>query len=290
MCYLKTIGFVGTELAIGKERPRRRIRNNVKSNTTMNTKTLVMGLALTGALMASTSAVKANAFLEVISGNTYTTVSVPGVGNDSASSTASIGGWTAQFNIGGTGAGGGGELDVDLNASTRGSSPTHGLTIIYSSGDPYSQQGDWTFGASEQNVQTVSASAMVYYSGNIYSPPSPAYNLGAFGTQLGTTISLVANNTGTNVLQGPLQDNLSAYYITEVLNIAGGASSLVAITPETVVLGTRHITTTQAQFNGGINFEAIGVPDGGLTMCFLGGTFLGVAGIRSKFDRKALRK
>ena len=243
----------------------------------MNTKTLITGLALTGALMAGTSAVKANAFLEVISGTTYTTVSV-GAGNDNAASTASIGGWNLQYSINGTGSGGGGELDVALDAQTRGASPSHGLTIIYSSGDPYSLQGIWSFGSSEQNAQTVSSAASVYYSSTIYAPPSPAYNLGSLGTQLGTTITFGPTPTGNSQSEGPYGDPLNSYYITELLQIAGGASSLVVTTSEPTARG--------AVYHGGIDFQAVSVPDGGMTISLLGVAFLGIAGIRSKFARK----
>lgn len=241
-------------------------------------KTIMTGLALTGALMAGTSVVKANAFLEVISGTSYTTVSVSG--NDNATSTASVGGWSLQFSIDGTGSGGGGELDVDLNASTRGASPAHGLTIVYSSGDPYTQQGIWSFGSSEQNAVTVTSVASVYYNTSIYVPPSPAYNLnlGSLGTQLGTTISFGPTPTGNNYTEGPFGDDLTSYYITELLEIGGGATSTVATTPESTARG--------AVFHGGIDFQAVSVPDGGMTMALLGSAFLGLAGIRSKFARK----
>ncbi len=246
----------------------------------MNTKTLITGLALTGALMAGTSAVKANAFLEVISGTSYTTISVPS--GDNASSTASIGGWGLNYSINGTASGGGGELDVLLNAQVRGT-PTHGLTIIYSSGDPYTQDGVWTYGLSESGNNTVGSTAEVFWSHSLYTPPSPAYMLGNLGTALvgpggETTLSLPASTGGGSTSATPAPDNLSSYYITEELNIAGGAT---AVNP-----GVTGGTGTRPSFNGGVTFTAVGVPDGGMTMALLGTVFLGLAGIRSKFARK----
>ena len=252
------------------------LENNVKLNKKMKTKTLITGLAV-AALMVSSSVVKANAFLEVISGTHFTTISVPS--GDNASSSASIGGWNLNYSINGTASGGGGELDVLLNAQTRGATPDHGLTVIYSSGDPYTQQGVWTYGLSESGNNTVGSTAQVYWSHSIYAPPSPAYLLGSLGTALvgpggQTTLSLPPSVSGGSTAATPAPDTLVSYFITEVLNIGGGST---------------HANPTgvggRPSFNGGVTFTAVAVPDGGLTMAFLGSVFLGVACVRSKFRK-----
>jgi len=224
-------------------------------------KTILATMTVAAALMASAPFAKANAFLELISGSTTT---VTALGN-SAFYGGSIGSWDVSVTFGSS-SGTPTLLNVGLNTSDNGNFVTKGLTIIYSSGS-YPIYGNYSFSATFDH-DSLGASAAVYRDVGLY-PGSPV----SYGTQLGSTLSSAANvnlalsyNEAGYIGQPP-------YYLNEVINIGGGGSA-------TFSGAYQHEQVTSA-------FRVTPVPDGGLTLAMLGSALIGVAGIRSKFGKRA---
>jgi hypothetical protein len=230
----------------------------------INTKTLITGMALTGALFESASVAKADAYMELISGNTTIQVTGPvgitggnyeGVSGNGAIFVGTVGSWSVDIASGGNSGG----FDVTLIDNINGSTTqTHGLEVIFSSGS-YPLNGHYNFGASDSGGNNLPATVSGYYSKSLYT------GSGSMGTSLGSwtlgeTYAQSFQNTNI-VLSGES-------YITEEMLFG---SSTGAIPPK------------EASMNATASFTPTLVPDGGTTAAMVGASLLGLAGLRSKF-------
>lgn len=216
-------------------------------------------MALTGALLASASVAKANAFLELISGVTTVTVPAANFGPNGVGFDGQVGSWDLDLASGSSSGG----LTVNLeNQSANSLKQTSGLEIIYSSGS-YSAGGTYVLGASSAGGNTLASTVQGYTSTSLWTG-------GAFGTQLGSTLgvpaSIVSSSKETGSISGP-------FYVTEVLTIGNPATG--SINPS---------ATEVAQVDA--SFHVTAVPDSGLTLGMAGSVFMGLAGLRSKFGAK----
>jgi hypothetical protein len=251
---------------VQKVRQSKKNQSNVKVEKVkiMKTKTLVMGMALTGALLASASVAKANAFLELISGTSTTSIAS---GANSLSGSFSTGGWTVNMTSG-TSLGFGEILDVTESTVSGGGAPTHGLTILYSSG-AYSEDGSYTFSGTE-NAGTVGSTVALYLAST-----GPANHLSAIPGDLGTLQALFALTTpggGSSSSPTATGNTTGTYYVNELMTIGGGGSAAIHGAATANVQDT--LTVSGA------------VPDSGMTMTMLGSVMMGLAGLRSKFGAK----
>jgi hypothetical protein len=234
---------------------------------TTKMKRAITAIAIAATLMTGASSVKANAYLELISGSTVWSDSSATDNINTGSSGITVGSWDIVFSSGSsTGFNG---LIAQLNTQAQGSSPANGLTVIYSSGDPYTYYGNWTYGESVSGVSSVGAAASVYQSTILYNGAN------TLGTQLGTTLTIGATGPGggstgeTGVIGSP------AYYLNEVLNIGGGASSA--------------LSGGSQNWNGGATFNVnTAVPDGGMTLVLLGSALTVIFGLAHKFGARQL--
>jgi hypothetical protein len=235
----------------------------------MKTKTLITTVALTGALLASASVAKANAFLELISGTSTTSIAS---GSDSVAGAFTVGGWTANVTSG-TSFGFGTILSVTESTSSFGNSPANGLTILYSSG-AYSQDGPYTFSGTE-NASTVGATVALYF-GSVVADVTTSIpgGLGALAggpyTLAGSGGGSVASPTGTGTTTG-------TFVVNELMTIGGGAGATLT------GAGTRANVQDTFVVKGIIP----NVPDGGTTLTMFGSAMLALAGLRSKFGKRS---
>jgi hypothetical protein len=224
----------------------------------MKTKTLITTVALTGALLASASVAKANAYMELISGSSSVIVPAANVGPNGISFVGTVGSWSLDIATGLSS----GSLVVGLNDLSQNTGlQTAGLEVIYSSG-VYSASGKWTFGASDPGGESLAAQAQAWKSPTLFIAG------GSLGTQLGSTLNLATTPTS-------LQDSGTIggwYYLNEVLII--GDPSQNSIHP-----GHFEYANLDATFT-------VATPDGGMTLSMVGSVLLGLAGLRSKFGAK----
>jgi hypothetical protein len=211
----------------------------------MKTKTLVMGMALTGALLASASVVKANAFLEVSSGATVSSTSAAGA-QSSLEIVGPIGNWiNTEINTADA-ADAPLEIDVSNQGSGKNVAP---LEIIYSTGT-YPAAGAWNlFSSSTSGSVTVSLSA---YSGTSLYTGGPLTGMTLLASQ--TMHASALDSSG--LLHIPLD------YFTEIITVTPNGRGTVGASVD----------------------SSFGIPDGGTTMLMLGSVLAGLSGLRSKFS------
>ncbi|HEY3862904.1 MAG TPA: VPDSG-CTERM sorting domain-containing protein [Verrucomicrobiae bacterium] len=245
----------------------------------MKTKTLMMGMALTGALVMSASVAKADAFMELISGSTTINVTGAimthganyyGVSGDGALFVGSVGSWSVDIASGAES----GAFNVTLTDNINGNTTqTHGLEVVYSSG-PYNlgSPGHYTFGASDAGGNSLTATISGYYNANSMYSGSTLSALATYeaaSTLMGKwTLPTTIASSDQNV-DFPI--NGSADYITEVMLFGGTTGS---ITPQKVAM---QATASFTPF----------VPDGGTTASMVGSALLGLVAIRSKFGKRS---
>jgi hypothetical protein len=213
----------------------------------MKTKTLIMGMALGGALLLSAPMLKANAFLEVSSGATVLSTSAAG-----SQSVLQLGGpigkWAGTTVTTGDASDAPLDIDVGLGGSGTGAAP---LEIIFSTG-LYSQVGAWQL-VSSSTTRGVTVSLSAYAGTSLYTGGSLA------GLQLlGSQTLAESLKTSSGILHSPLD------YYTEIITITPSSDGKVT-----------------ASFD-----SSFGVPDGGTTMLMLGSVLAGLTGLRSKFGAK----
>jgi len=223
-----------------------------------------MGMALTGALLASASVAKANAYLDVISGASSTSMSVA-TGQD-ISYTGSIGSYTVDVSSGTETAG----FDITLTESAGDGTTleTAGLEIIYSSGI-YTTFGPWVEGLSSSGGDTLSSAGSFYTSPVLYTGGPALTGL----TQLGPTLTGPAApflSTATGSLTG-------SYDLTEVMTFGNPAAGSLGTPGQ-----PEHASLTQS-YSVVVGTAA---PDGGMTLAMMGFVTMGLAGLRSKFGAK----
>jgi hypothetical protein len=160
-------------------------------------------------------------------------------------------------------------LDVTESTVSGGGSPTHGLTILYSSG-AYSEDGSYTFSGTE-NAGTVGSTVALYLAST-----GPANNLSAIPGDLGTLQALFALTTpggGSSSSPTHMGTTTGTYYVNELMTIGGGGSVTLS-----GVAATANVQDTLTVSGA--------VPDSGMTMTMLGSVMMGLAGLRSKFGAK----
>jgi hypothetical protein len=213
----------------------------------MKTKTLIMTVALTGALLASASVVKANAFLEVSSGATTSTTSATGA-TSSLELVGPIGNWINTEISTGDAA----DAPLEIDVSNQGSGKDVGtLTIIYSTGE-YPAGGAWNlFSSSTSGSVTVSLTA---WSGTSLYTGGPTTGMTSLATQ---TLHASALDV-SGLLHSPLD------FFTEIITVTPDGTGTVGASVD----------------------STFGIPDGGTTMLMLGSVLAGLSGLRSKFGAK----
>jgi hypothetical protein len=263
----------------------------------MKTKSLVTGMALTGALLASASVAKANAFMELISGSSVVKIN-PGMpdniygGNyegqtgDGAIFVGTIGTWSVDIASGGESGAFNVTLSDNINSSTT---QTHGLEVIFSSGaynlGTLADPGHYNYGASDSGGNSLTATVTGYYN------TSAMYTgTGSLHSYENSSVSLEPSSTvsptdpaGPWVLQKTYAQSyqnvdIPIYgndYITEVMLFGGTTGTIPAqkVTMNAVASFTPYVTPSQ-------------VPDGGATATMAGCTLLGLVGLKSKFGSK----
>jgi hypothetical protein len=131
----------------------------VKKDKTMNTKTLITTMALAGALMASTSVVKANALLTITSGGQ--TFSATGLTQSDITLTATFtDGWTSTTT---TGFADNAPLAIDVGEAANGTTGAS-LTICYTDGY-FAEHGDWSLSTFSVGSSDLSVVAHAYSTG-----------------------------------------------------------------------------------------------------------------------------
>jgi hypothetical protein len=228
-----------------------------KKDKMMKTKTLVTTLALTGALLASASVAKANAFLELT-----TTTGMGGneinlsTATDPATLAASVGGWSAVTEIGAS-ASSPLEIDLSISSASSGPGPNQDLWIIYSTdnvGGPVSGSYLLDTISGGQNVGTVKTWV---YNNDLITSKVAIGALPLAGAFAGLTFAGHGSADTTGTVAG-MND------FTEIIE---------------VIPGSGHNTVSIDS-----NFS---VPDGGSTVAMFGSLLMGLAGIRSKFGKRA---
>jgi hypothetical protein len=223
----------------------------------MKTTTLIMTVAITGALLATASVAKANAYLTLDSGGTIINVASS---TDGVAYSGPVGSWTVDIAT----ATSSGKLTVELADSTENSGKqTSGLEVIYSSGF-YNTDGSYDFGASTSGSQTLASTASAYTGSMLYT--SGVGGLGSL-SQISGTISMPTHSFGADEF-GTIG---GSYYLTEVLTIGTIAPGSIG---------------EFVHANLGETFTVTAVPDSGITLTMAGAVFMGLAGLRSKFGAK----
>jgi hypothetical protein len=260
----------------------------------MKMRNVMTGMALSGALLASASVAKANAYMELISGSTTVQVepggaivaSGPYTDNFSAQMghgvifVGAIGSWSVNIASGaqsGSLANPQHSLNITLTDNINGSSTqTHGLELIYSS-DSYdlgtmSNPGHYDFGASDGGGNSLTATVSGYYNygalftgGSLPTYESHSHLMGSW------TLPKTFAQSDQN-LNMPIYGDDS---ITEVMLFGANTAS---ITPQKVTMNVAASFTPYVP--PGV------VPDGGMTASMVGAALLGLVGLRSKFGAK----
>ena len=217
----------------------------------MKTKTLITSVALAGALIAGTTAVKANPELELISGTSSTLViasSPLGV----LTYDGPIGQWKINVTSGENDLGG--VLDPVIDVSSLDTAKGYrgalsGLTIEYTSG------GNTANGSVTGAIGGTTTTSVLDQQYLGYTP---------FGTtRLLTSIGPLTGGVGgvfSGSATGSTGVTTAPYWLTEVVTISGA---------------TRGNQQTSFDANSA-------VPDGGTTMFMLGSVLAGLSGLRSK--------
>jgi hypothetical protein len=251
----------------------------IRKDIMIKTKQLLTGVALTGTLLASATAARANAYMELISGGSTVTLSTAGAVSGSGSYSilygsetgnsgvllATVGGWTMDVAIGNSS----GALNIVLSDQVTSIGATAGLEIIYSSG-AYALNGKYSFGASDSGANSLPLTV------NGYEKTGSQYvGSGSMGTALNPTPDNLPITVPASITTGPISLD-GSYYITEVLNFGPPVG------------GTR---STSYSLNGSASFSDYvappPAPDGGMTVAMFGAVLTGFVGLRSKFAAKA---
>jgi len=215
----------------------------------MKTKTLVTTVALAGALLAGASSAKANAFLQMISaGNQINTTSA----TDSGMLAGNVGGWKVVTETGTTAAGP--VVDVDISGGTK--NTTAPLWVVFSTSGLIGSTGNFSLATTVGNPDTT-VLGWLYNGSSLYTSSSaatpPAIGVLPFFTQTaGPTTTTYGNVVGLD-------------YFTEVLEIIPPRAGTDALS-----IDSRFV-----------------LPDGGSTVAMLGSLLMGIAGLRSKFGKRA---
>jgi hypothetical protein len=253
----------------------------------MNIRTLITGMALTGALLASASVAKANAYMELISGSTTVQIEPGGAIHHSGPYTDQfssqvgdgalfigvIGSWGVDIASGGESGG----FNVTLTDNINGNiTQTHGLEVIFSSGG-YALSGGYNFGGSDAGGNSLATTIGGFYSSSLYT------GSGSLGTSMEPSTFVSATDP-----KGPwiLPKTLAASYQNTDIQISG-----TKYITETMLFGgtTGTIPSQKVTMNATASFtpyRPVVVPDGGTTATMVGSALLGLVGLRSKFGAK----
>jgi hypothetical protein len=141
----------------------------------MKTKTIITAMAVAAALAAGTQAVKANSFLEVISGDVSVSTTGPVL------TTGALPGWIISVD---TGSAADAPLNIDLGSYDSGFSPGP-LEVIFSTGT-YPQHGGWALNTVSSSTPGVGVVANAYSTGGL----NVWQNVPAYGGSVTTTGSI----------------------------------------------------------------------------------------------------
>jgi len=257
--------------------------------------------------MASASVAKADAYMELISGNnvvqlqpgtvinglpfplgpgpqsgpfagdsgsySITVAYADGGSGNAALFDGSVGSWTVNVSSGSSA----GNVNITLTDQSSGNTVNAGLQIIYSS-SPYILSGKYLDGAAETGLNGVAADVQGYTSAGLYTggglgtltPLATPTTAPGLVTSSAIGFVLPKLTPGTNESTKPITIN-GTYAVTESI------SFLAPTSPGAVSV------SASGSFN---NYVPPAVPDGSTTASLLGCTLLGLTGLRSKFGAK----
>jgi hypothetical protein len=277
----------------------------------MNTKNLMTGVVLTGALLVSASVAKANAYMELISGATTVQVEPGGVlvhsgpfsvnfysqvGNG-AVFVGTVGSWSVDI-ASGAQSGNLGNPQHSLNVTLTdningGTTQTHGLELIYSSGDynlgTMANPGHYDWGASDSGGNSLTSTMTGYYN------RTGIFTGGSLAGYESHSVSLEPSSPVSTPPGAPLDPAgpwvLPATFAANYQNVNVPIYGNDAIT-EIMLFGgtTGTIKSQKVTLNVSESFTPYVppgvVPDGGMTATMVGAALLGLVGLRSKFGGK----
>jgi hypothetical protein len=235
---------------------------------------LFTGMALTGVLLSVPSVVKADAYMELISGSSTVQVTGPlglnggnfdGVFGNGALFIGDVGTWKVDIAAGGNLPGGFNVTLTDVVNSPN--AQAQGLEVIFSSGS-YPLSGSYVFGASDAGGNSLTATVSGYDSSALYT------GTGSMGTSLG---SFTLGTTYAQSFQTSPVLMSGTQYITETL-LFGGTTGTLPGQPGPVTMNATASFVDPPDVN-----EVAVVPDGGMTLTMAGLALAGLAGLRSKF-------
>jgi hypothetical protein len=178
-----------------------------EKDKTMNTKTLFTTMALAGALIASTSVVKANALLTITSGG-QTFSATGATQSDITLKAAFTDGWTSTTT---TGFAGNAPLSIDVGEAAGGTTGAS-LTVAYTDGY-FTQHGNWslqTFSVGTGDLG-VTASAFSSVVGPLafqsLGTPGFASDSGSFASPLGFYTEIITITPGATIYQSASVDS-----------------------------------------------------------------------------------
>jgi len=226
----------------------------------MNTKTLFTTMALTGALIASTTVAKANAYLELTSGS-HTSHVTSSSSLGLLTFTGAVGSWTANVTTGNATLA---PLALDVGTTSSGASINHALEIIYSTGS-YD-----ALGAFNLNTSSSSSPASMKITTAAYSGPALYTGGSLAGMTLLAPIATFGAH-GSSDQNGTLASPLD--YYSEIITISFASYPVATVSAS---LDSQFILTPPRL-----------VPDGGMTMIMLGSALAGLTIFRSKLGAKS---
>jgi hypothetical protein len=231
------------------------VKQEERQDKMMKTKTLITTLAVAGALIAGTTAVKANPELELISGSNSVTLTA---GNSTGQLTfiGSVGQWNLNVTTGENDLGGPNTPIIDVNSvdtATGYKGALLPLEILYTAGG-YTHDGSVV--GSIGGTTTTTVSDQQYLGWSAFDLSHLLTSIGPLSPGIGDLFGGYAYGTTGNT-DGP-------YWLTEVVTIGGAARG------------------TQSS-----SFDArTAVPDGGTTMVLLGSALACLGAIRSRRGAK----
>jgi hypothetical protein len=221
----------------------------------MKTKTLVTTMALTGALIAATTTVKANPELELISGSSSVIVTAASA-DGTVTYDGPIGQWNVNVSTGENDLGGITTPMIDLNSldTAKGYAGTlQSIEILYTALEPASAAGGITGEIGGTTTTTVTDWQWLGY--------SPFAK-----TQLLTEVGPFTKGAFSGTAYGTTGTPDGSYWLTEDVLISGGITK----------------ATESSSFDSNSS-----VPDGGMTIAMLGSVLAGLGAIRSRIGKRA---
>jgi hypothetical protein len=241
-------------------------------------KTILATITVAAALLASAPLAKANAYIEAVSGINSITSGVIVGNNPSASIGGTVGGWDFTFNLGHANGG----ITYDISSIDSGTRITDPLTIIYQSVGAaafgpgtykLATTGNISFSSVQVGNNYVASTGSVNLSVKVYDSAGLVYTLPVLGDLINSQGQTLLSPGGSLGIPDKTGSMTSLDVFTEIITITPAFDT-----------GSPH--GLSASLDGSFNYIP-GIPDGGLTIAMLGSVLIGLAGIASKFGKRA---